>query len=225
VPKWIPGATFWTYFVGVSLFAAGLSFVTKKYGQWSGTLLGLMFFLFVALMHVPASLSEPKDRVGWVVALRDLSFSGGALAFAATQAEQWPKKWRTALAEVSRIFIAIATLFFAVQQLLHPEVVPGVPLERATPTWIPGRLFWGYLTGVVFLVVGGRLLLKWRARRAALGLGIMVLVLIVAVYLPIWLASLADIANGLNYVADTLMFAGAALLLAEALPKETHGHV
>lgn len=53
----------------------------------------------------------------------------------------------------------------------------------------------------------------------------MVLVLIVAVYLPIWLASLADIANGLNYVADTLMFAGAALLLAEALPKETHGHV
>jgi uncharacterized membrane protein len=225
VPKWIPGATFWTYFVGAALFAAALSFVTKKYGRWSGALLGLMFFLFVTLMHIPASLSEPRDRVGWVVALRDLSFSGGALAFAATQAEQWPAKWRTSLAGISRIFIALTTLFYAVQQLLHPDVVPGVPLERATPTWIPGRIFWGYLTGVVFLVVGGRLLVKRGARRAALGLGIMVLILILAVYLPIWGASLSSIQDGLNYFADTLMFAGAALLLAEALPKESNGHV
>lgn len=225
VPRWIPGPFFWTYLVGVSLAAAALSFVTKRLGRWSGTLLGLMFFLFVMLMHIPASLSEPKDRVGWVVALRDLSFSGGALAFAATQAEQWPEKWRTALREASRIFIAATTLFFAVEQLLHPDVVPGVPLERETPTWIPGRIFWGYVTGVVFLVVGGRLLLKWRARRAALGLGIMVLILIVAVYLPIWGASFSSIQEGLNYFADTLMFAGAALLLAEALPKESNGHV
>jgi uncharacterized membrane protein len=225
VPKWIPGATFWTYFVGMALFAAALSFVTEKYGRWSGTLLGLMFFLFVALMHVPGVFSEPRNRIAWVVALRDLSFSGGALAFGATQAKQWPEKWRVALREVSRIFIAVTTLFFAVQQLMHPEVVPGVPLERATPTWIPGRIFWGYVTGVVFLAMGGRLLLKWRARRAALGLGIMVLILIVAVYLPIWGASLSSIQDGLNYFADTLMFAGAALLLAEALPKETNGHV
>jgi hypothetical protein len=73
--------------------------------------------------------------------------------------------------------------------------------------------------------VGGRLLLRWQARRAALGLGVMVLILIVAVYLPIWGASLSSIQDGLNYFADTLLFAGAALLLAEALPKEIHGHV
>ena len=225
VPKWIPGPLFWTYLVGVSLGAAALSFVTKRFGRWSGTLLGLMFFLFVALMHIPAIVSDPRDRIAWVIALRDLSFSGGALAFAATQAEQWPEKWRNTLAEVGRIFIAVATLFFAVQQLLHPDVVPGIPLERQTPGWIPGRIFWAYLAGVVFLVVGGGLLLKRHARRGALGLGIMVLILIVAVYLPIWGASLSSIQDGLNYFADTLMFAGAALLLAEALPKESNGHV
>jgi uncharacterized membrane protein len=225
VPKWIPGPVFWTYLVGVALAAAALSFVTRIYGRWSGMLLGLMFFLFVALMHIPAIVSDPKDRLAWVIALRDLSFSGGALAFAGTQTGESPAKWENGMIEASRIFIAVATLVFGVQQLLHPDVVPGIPLERQTPTWIPGRIFWAYLAGVFFLVAGGRLLVKRGARRAAMGLGIMVLALVVAVYLPIWGASLWSIQDGLNYFADTLMFAGAALLLAEALPKETNGHV
>ena len=198
VPRWIPGATFWTYFVGTALIAAALSIVTRKHGRWSGTLLALMFCLFVVLLHIPNVLADPKDRVAWAVALRDLSFSGGALAFAGMQTEEWRAKGKHALIEVGRIFIAVPTLFFAVVQLLHPDLVPGVPLARQTPPWIPGRIFWSYLAGVLFLVAGARLLMRRQPRRAAIGLGIMVLALIVAVYLPIWGANLFDIQNGLN---------------------------
>jgi hypothetical protein len=41
----------------------------------------------------------------------------------------------------------------------------------------------------------------------------------------LWGANLFDIENGFNYFADTLMFCGAALLLAQAMPKETPSHV
>src|SRR5215469_802400 len=225
VPQWIPGPLFWAYFVGVALAAAALSIVTKKYGRWSGMLLGLMFFLFVVLMHIPAVISEPTNRVRWLVALRYLSFSGGALAFAGTQTKESGAKSRNVLIHVGRFFFAIPTLFFAVQQVLHPSSVPGIPFERQTPAWIPGRIFWSYLTAVVFLVAGGGLLLNRKARRGATAVGAMVLVLVAAVYLPIWFASLSDIANGLNYVVDTLMFAGAAFLLAEAMPKESDANV
>jgi hypothetical protein len=40
------------------------------------------------------------------------------------------------------------------------------------------------------------------------------------VYLPIGVVDRASLGNGFNYVADTLMFCGAVLLLAGAMPRE-----
>jgi hypothetical protein len=40
-----------------------------------------MFVLFVTTMHVPNAL-RGSDRFGWIVALRDLSFGGGAMCLA-----------------------------------------------------------------------------------------------------------------------------------------------
>ena len=85
VPSWIPGAWFWTYFVGTALIAAALSMVVKKQAGLAASLLALMLFLFVVLMHIPNVVAKPSDRVLWAVALRDLSFSGGALALAGMQ--------------------------------------------------------------------------------------------------------------------------------------------
>jgi len=41
------------------------------------------------------------------------------------------------------------------------------------------------------------------------------------VYVPIGVVERASLDNGFNYVADTLMFAGAVLMLAGARPRET----
>ena len=40
------------------------------------------------------------------------------------------------------------------------------------------------------------------------------------VYVPIGIVERASLGNGLNYVADTMMFCGAVLLLAGAMPRE-----
>jgi uncharacterized membrane protein len=115
-----------------------------------------------------------------------------------------------------RIRIALAVTFFGVEQILHPEFVPAVPLDKLTPLWIQAHLLWGYLTGVVFVVGGIALLINKQARAAATWLGLMTLLVAVIVYVPIVVVKPGDIGNALNFLVDTLLLSGTLLALAGA---------
>lgn len=226
IPAWIPGHLFWVYLVGVALIAAALSIVTGKHSLLSATLLSAMIFSFVLLIHVPNFVATPGNRVEFAVVLRDSSFSAGALACALAQApaSAWLKRanWTTTLV---RYVIAVPVVVFVVEQFLHPELVPVVPLKQAMPAWIPGHLFLAYGTGGVLIACGLSLLFNWKPRLAATALGIFVFVIVLLVYLPIMVANATDIGTGLNYFADTLAFSGTALLLAGMLPRAEGGEV
>jgi uncharacterized membrane protein len=124
---------------------------------------------------------------------------------------------------VGRVLVAIAAMFYGVEHFLHPANVPGVPLEKLTPAWIPGRLLIDYMTGAILVVAGVCILLAKKTRMAATYLGTWIVLLVLLVYGPILIASLADPSTavkveGINYFADTLLFAGAILALASASP-------
>jgi uncharacterized membrane protein len=224
VPSWMPAHLFWAYFVGCALLAAATSLTVRKFVRLSSTLLGLMFFLFVCMIHIPNALAHPKDRFAWAVALRDLSFAGGAWALAGLHSRAsspQPSKWMILF---GRIVVAIAAIFFAVEHFLHPEFAPGVPLEKMTPSWVPFPSVWGYLAGAILLAAGIGLALNKQSRRAAASMGALMTVLTLFLYLLILIlahaGSTPEITEALNYVADTLLFAGAALVLASALPRD-----
>jgi uncharacterized membrane protein len=80
VPAWIPWHQFWAYFVGACFIVAALSLVTRIQARLSAGLLALTFFLFVVLMDVPGWAQDPRNPFALAVALREISFSGGALA-------------------------------------------------------------------------------------------------------------------------------------------------
>src|SRR5215831_3588330 len=84
VPRWIPWHLFWAYFVGACFIAAALSLVTRIQARLAASLLALTFFLFVVLMDVPVWARHPESRFAPTFVLRELSFSGGALALAAS---------------------------------------------------------------------------------------------------------------------------------------------
>jgi uncharacterized membrane protein len=221
VPAWIPGHMFWAVFVGACLVSAALSIAIGKYARLAATLVGILLLLFVFLIHVPAIARAPGTRLLWVVGLRDLTFSGGMVSFAATHSEAWRERGTHRWVTLVRLLIGVVITFFGVEQLLHPELAPGVPLVMATPLWIPAHLLWGYLTGAVFIVTGLCLIINKEARRAAALLGLMILLLVLLVYVPIVVATISDIANGLNYLADTLLLSGSALALAGALGRDS----
>lgn len=227
VPSWMPGHLFWAYFVGGALLAAATSLTARRLVHLSSTLLGLMFFLFVCMIYFPSLLAHLDNRLAWIFALRDLSFAAGAWAVAglhgrASSPQQ--SKWMILFA---RIVIAVAALVFAVEHFLHPAFVPGVPLEKLAPSWVPFPEGWGFLTGAILLVSGIGLILNKKARLAAASIGAVMTILTVFLYLfdLVILAfthggSAPEINEALNYVADTLLFGGSALALASALPHD-----
>ena len=79
---------------------------------------------------------------------------------------------------------------------------------------------WTYLAAVMYAVTGGFLLVGKKTRAAATWLGVTAVFIELVVYVPIAVVDRASIADGLNYAVDTLMFCGAVLLLAGAMPRE-----
>ena len=103
---------------------------------------------------------------------------------------------------------------------MHGNHVPGIPLEPLTPEYVYGHAVWTYLAAVVYAVAGTLLLAGKKTRAAATWIGLTVLFVELVVYLPIGVVERASLDSGLNYVADTLMYCGAVLLLAGAMPRE-----
>ena len=220
VPKWIPWHLFWAYLVGACFIAAALSLVTRIQARLSASLLALTFFLFVVLMDAPAWAHHPRNQIGLTLTLRELSFSGGPLALAASLTGQWRERGTHILATIARYFVAIPVLFFSFEQFKHGDHVPGVPLQPLTPQYVYGHAIWTCLAAVVYAVTGTMLLVGKKTRAAATWIGLTVLFVVLVVYVPIGIVERASLDNGLNYVMDTLMFCGTVLLLAGAMPRE-----
>ena len=211
------------YFVGACFIAAALSLVAGVQARLSASLLAFTFFLFVVLMDAPGWARNPRNRIALALTLRELSFSGGALALAASLSG-WSERGAHMLATVARYFIAIAVLFYSFEQFKHGDHVPGIPLEMVTPHWLFGHGVWTYLTAAVYAVGGPLLLVGKKTRAVATWLGLTVLFVVLVVYVPIAVVERANL-EGLNYMADTLMYCGALLLLAGAMPREGGGGI
>ena len=223
VPNYMPFRLFWAYLVGVALLAAAFSMATKIQVFWSGLLFGTMMFLFVLMSDLPGAIATPSDRFGWTLAIRELSFAAGGWLLAAS-VMRGPH--RSKLLTVGRIILGVAAIFYGIEHFLHPLHCPGVPLEKIMPAYIPGRPLIGVATGAILVVTGACILLNKWTRTAATYLGSWIVLLVVFVYGPILIVQLLEPSmmaqvEGINYFADTLLFAAAILALAAASPLES----
>jgi uncharacterized membrane protein len=221
VPSYMPWRLFVAYFVGCALLAASLSIATKIQVRWSGLLFGIMMFLFVAMLMIPGALASHRDRIAWTIVFRESSFGGGGWLLAGSASNGWRGPMKTTLITVGRILIAIAAIVFGIEHFLHPLGLPGVPLLKEMPAWVPGRVLIDYVTGAALLVLGVSSLLNRKTRTVATYVGGWLLLLVLVIYGPVLVLALSQPAigievEGINYFADTLLFTGAILALASA---------
>jgi hypothetical protein len=78
IPAWIPGALFWAYLTGTALIAAGISIAIRRLDQWAGFLLGIMFLLWVVVLHTPRVAADLHNPDEWSSALIALGMCGGS---------------------------------------------------------------------------------------------------------------------------------------------------
>lgn len=231
VPRYMPDRMFWVYFVGCALIAAALSIATKIQVRWSGLLVGIMMLMFVGMLYLPGGLRQmhahipwARSRITWTIVFRESSFGGAGWVLAGMAKDGWRGSARATLITVGRILIALAALFFGIQHFLHPLGLPGVPLQKEMPVWVPARELIDYVTGSALLTCGVSILLNRKARTVAACVGGWILLTILVIYVPVMVGALAnpDIdvkIEGINYFADTLFFAGAILAAASAAPR------
>ncbi|HEY6804941.1 MAG TPA: hypothetical protein VI306_15305 [Pyrinomonadaceae bacterium] len=225
VPRWIPAHIFWVYLVGVAFLCAAFSIAVLIKARLAAALVGVTMLIFVLVMDMPGVIAQPGNRFFWALALRQLAFSGGALAFAMSPSSSPTRQPSRAhpialLATIPRFFVGVPSIFYGVEHLLHPEYVPGIPLQKLTPDWIPGHIALSYFVGAVLILAGVCLVVNKNTALAATALGLTIVLTVLWIYLPMLIAAPTDVV-ALNFFFDTLLFSGAILLLAKATDKDT----
>jgi uncharacterized membrane protein len=213
VPRWMPGALFWTYFVGAALLAAAISFIAGRYVRWSASLLAILFLIIVATVDLPNLPNHIHERLFWTLTVRETAFAGGAMVLAGSQ---W-SRGRSAGAKLivlGRLIVACTFIFYAIEHFLFPRFVPGVPLEKMTPAWVPAPVLLAYFVGTTLLAAGVGLMIRRTRRTAAAIAGTVLLLLTIFFYVPILITEIRTplAVEGVNYVGDTFLFAATALL-------------
>lgn len=227
VPKWMPARLFITYFVGVAHLAAALSLVARRCIRWSAIFLAIMFALFVLLLHLPNAVAHAATRLFWIFPVREGTFAMGALAlFGIEVREQWPKA-SNRIAAVVRIWTALAIIYFGTQNILYPQFSPGVPDNRPTSPWVPLPHVIAYLTGILLIVFGIAMLVRKYASSAGTSAGLLMLLLTLALFVPDFFLArgVSELVIALNFVFDTLLFAGTLFGIATAISDSQSGRI
>jgi uncharacterized membrane protein len=86
VPSWLPWHIFWTYFFGGALIAAGISIVTTVQARLAATLLGVMFLLWVVVLHSPRVAANPHNGDEWSSLFVAIAMCGSCFIIAAAAA-------------------------------------------------------------------------------------------------------------------------------------------
>lgn len=214
VPSWLPYPLFWTYFFGGALLAAAVSFILRRLVGWSALLLALFFVIIVATLDVPGIPKSFHDRLFWTLTARELSFAGGAMVLAGSAWVNRDSPLALLLRRVGRVIVALVMVFYGVEHFFFPHNVPGVPLEKMTPVWIPGAAAVAYFVGIVIIAGGVGLIVPRLARTSAAVAGTVLVVLTALFYGPIAVSEINTplAVEGLNYVGDTLLFAATVIL-------------
>lgn len=62
VPSWVPYHIFSLYLTGAALFCSGIAILLNIRRRLAATLLGIMIFIWVIILHIPYALSAPLVR-------------------------------------------------------------------------------------------------------------------------------------------------------------------
>jgi uncharacterized membrane protein len=84
IPAWMPGRLILAYLTGSAFIAAGLAIAIGMLGRLGAALTGLMFFLWVLVLHGPRVRSAPLNGNEWSSLFVALGMAGACWIIAST---------------------------------------------------------------------------------------------------------------------------------------------
>lgn len=173
VPKGVPGREVLAYASAALLMAGGLAAIWPRTAAWGALGLGVMYGVWVAVLHLPNALANrPNDIGSWnaVAELSALSVAG-LVGWGLGRTPAWTERG-------VRLF-GVWPVIFGLAHFGYAEFTASM-----VPGWLPAPLFWAYLTGVCHLAGGLALITGVVPRLAATGLSAMFAVFALVLHLP-----------------------------------------
>ncbi|AXY73178.1 hypothetical protein D3H65_03950 [Paraflavitalea soli] len=197
------------YATAAILVLAGLFIAIMKQVKTVALYFGLFLLLFVLAGHLPIRLIHNPGMLGaWTNALKLLGLAGGALMVSATFPGKQTNGSLGKIALYGEYGFALMLLIFGIDHLVYAEFV-----KTLVPAWIPGPLFWTYLTGIALAASGLSIFLHFKPKTVGLLLGVMLLIWLVTLHIPrAIMAPATDEGNELTSVFQCLAFSGMAFL-------------
>jgi uncharacterized membrane protein len=213
VPAFMPGRLFWAYFVGVAFVAAAAGILTKMLARPAATMLGVMFFLFVLLLHIPRIIGKSSDGNEWTSGFVALAMCGGAWILASAAPLEEREKADPFLG-LGRYFFAVAFVAFGIQHFVFGRYAAGLG-----PPWIPGKALLAYLFGVIFVAAGSAIIIGKKLDLAATLLASITFLYFLLLYAPRIIGKLHDPGPWTSGF-EILALCGCAVVLAGNLPRK-----
>jgi uncharacterized membrane protein len=219
LPAWVPAPSAWAYAVGVVLVVTGLAIVSGRMARTAAALVGAMIFVMVVFLYPPSMVANPLiDRpllrgFMWTNPLKSLALLGGA----AILVGRTPDDGRV-LAPLIRVIgrlepfgallMAVFLIVCGMQHFVYSDFV-----TLLVPSWIPGRRFWTYFTGVALIAGGAGMLVPRTARLAASLSALMIFLWVLLLHIPLAFAGPRHAFETAG-VFEALALSGVALMVA-----------
>lgn len=204
VPSDIPQHDALAYLSALLLVAGGAGCLWPRTSAWAAFSLGLMFALWVVLLHMPNALADGSKVAAWNPVAESWALSLGGLA-------GWAVERRADLAAPARRLFGIGPVIFGLAHFGYAAFTASM-----VPAWLPpGQLFWAYLTGAGQLAAGLSLISGVASRLAATLLAAMYATFVVVLHVP---RVIADPASRLEWtmLLIALSLTGAAWIVRTA---------
>jgi uncharacterized membrane protein YphA (DoxX/SURF4 family) len=212
VPAFMPGRLFWAYFVGVAFVAAAAGIFIEMLARPAATMLGVMFFLFVVLLHIPRIIGKSGDGNEWTSGFVALAMCGGSWIVASAAPLEEREKADPFL-KLGRYFYAFTFVAFGVQHFVYARYAAGLG-----PPWHLGSPIWAILFGLILFAVGSAIIFGQKTQMSANLLAMLLFVFFLLLYVPHIIRQLHNPGPWTSGF-EILALCGCALVLANTLPK------
>lgn len=175
VPPWAPGGAVGAYLIGAILIVTGLAIAADYWAPVPAAVLSIVFLVCLVALHAQRLSAIIHDGTDRTRALDILALGGVAFVIAgASSVGGWKM-----LGEIGPWLFAIALIIFGAQHFMYAAYVATL-----IPGWIPGHLFFTYLSGAGMIAAGTSFATKIYSRLAGILLGSMFLFWVLFLHTP-----------------------------------------
>jgi uncharacterized membrane protein YphA (DoxX/SURF4 family) len=164
VPADVPGRAVLARIVGLVFIGTGICLLIPSMTRAAAAVLTASFWIWELLLHVPPLFATGEN---WLGAAELLALCGGSLALlgmTASRPQAGAMDWIAGSKAITtgKLLFALSLPVFGYSHFLY-----AAPASQLIPSWVPGRLFFTYLSGIGHIAAGLSLLTGVLARIAA----------------------------------------------------------